>query len=334
MSIFDSQGLKKTAASRLSNTAYDPRLLALLHTGVSLGATLLVSVISYILQQKIGTTGGLSGIGLRSILSTAQSFLHLVLTLLIPFWEIGFIYAAIRLARGAAATPIDLTAGFRRFGPVLRLKLLQTLLYGALAIPCSYVSAMIFSMTPLSADFQALILPILEQAMTTGQVAELDAATIEAVLQTMLPLIPIFIAIFLAVLLPLMYRLRMAEYVIMDDAPCGALHALIASWRMTRGHAFALFRLDLSFWWFYALQALALVLAYGDQLLLLAKISLPIAADGIYFLFYGLYMIAELALYWRFGSYLHATYGTAYEVLRQQPSTAGQTPFPSDPEQN
>lgn len=330
MNIFDRRGLKETASSRLSQAAYDPRQLVLIHTGVSLGSALLVAVVSYILEQKIAATGGLSGIGLRSILTTGQSFLQLVLMLLTPFWSIGIVYAAIRLARGQAVMPKDLTAGFRRFGPVLRLKFLQLFLYSLLAMPCMYVSAGIFSITPLSKDFQDMILPIWEQAAATGQMAQLDTATMDAILQTMLPLLPISILVYLALFLPVMYRLRMAEYVIMDDAPCGALPALIASWKMTKGRALALLKLDLSFWWFYGLQVLAIGLAYCDQLLPLLGISLPIPADGAYFLFYGLYVVAELALFWGFGSHLHTTYGVAYEALRQH---SQQFPFPGQPEQ-
>lgn len=332
MNIFDRKGLKEAAASRLSRACYDPRLLALIHTGAASAAALLVAAVCYILEQKIGATGGLSGIGLRSVLSTAQSFLQLFLTLLTPFWEIGIVFAAISLARGRAARPDCLTAGFRRFGPVFRLKLLMLFLGSLLAMPCMYVSAMIFSMTPLSADFQAMLLPLLEEAAATGQLSGLDSAAMDTMLQAMQPVIPIFIVIFLGVLLPLLYRVRLAEYVIMDDAPCGALPALIASWRMTRGKAMALLRLDLSFWWFYGLQALTLVLAYGDQLLPLLGISLPISQGGAYFLFYGLYAIAELTLYWRFGSYLHTTYALAYDTLRYQMPAPVQLPFPTDPE--
>ena len=333
MNDFNSQSLKKTAASRLSDATYDPRRLAAIHIGVSLGATLLIATVSFILEQKIGTTGGLSGIGLRSVLTTAQSFLQLVLTLLAPFWEIGIVFAAIRLVRGLPARPDSLTAGFRRFGPVLRLKLLQMLLYGALAMLCMYLSAAIFTMTPLSADFQALMLPFLENAMRTGETAALDAQMMDAIMQTMLPLFPIFIVVFLAALLPLMYRLRMAEYILMDDVPCGAMAAMVASWRMTRKRATVLLRLDLSFWWFYALQALTLVLAYGDQLLPLLGVPLPIGQSAAYFLFYGLYVAGELALFWRFGSYLHTSYAAAYEALRYQMPAPTYNPYPGQPEQ-
>lgn len=332
MNILNSQSLKETAASRLSRACCNPRLLTLIHTGVSLAAALLVAAVSFILEQKIGTTGGLSGIGLRSALTTAQSFLQLLLTVLTPFWEIGIVFAAIGLARQRAVRPESLTAGFRRFGPVLRLKLLLLFLCSLLAMPCMYVSAMIFSMTPLSADFQAMMLPILEQAAAAGQISQLDPAATEGMLEAIQPMIPIFIVVFLGVLLPLMYRLRLAEYIIMDDASCRALPALIASWQMTRGQAMALLRLDLSFWWFYLLQALTLALAYGDRLLSLLGVSLPISDGGVYFLFYGLYALAELALYWRFGSFLYTTYALAYDTLRCQMPAPVQNSFPTDPE--
>ena len=318
MNILDRKGLRQAATSRLLDAGYDPRRLMVIHTGVSLGAALLVAVVSYILQQKIATTGGLSGIGLRSVLSTAQSFLQLLMIVLAPFWEIGMIYAAIRLARGQFAKPEDLTEGFRRFGSVLRLKLLQLFLYSSLAMPCLYVSLGIFGATPLSADFQALMMPVLEQAMEKGQQIPMDAAGIEEMTQTMLPLIPIFLAVYLAVLLPLVYRLRMAEYMIMDGTR-SALGAMVASWRMTRKKAGALLRLDLSFWKFYVLLGLVSVLAYGDKLLEALGVNLPMSEDGAYFLFYAVYILGTLAVYWCFGAHLHTTYALAYEELCTPP---------------
>ncbi len=318
MNLSDRKGLKKIADSRLSEASYNPHRLMLLHTGASLGASLLIAIVSYILQQKIAATGGLSGIGLRSILTTAQSFLQLVLILLAPFWEIGFIYAAIRLARGQTASPEDLISGFRQFGPVLRLKLLQLFLYSSLAMPCMYVSLGIFGATPLSADFQALMMPALEQAMEMGQQIPVDAAAMEEMARTMIPLIPIFLIVYLAVLLPLFYRLRMAEYMIMDGNK-SALRAMVESWRMTRKKAGALLHLDLSFWQFYVLLGLISVLAYGDKLLEALGVALPISEDGAYFLFYAIYILGTLAIYWCFGARLHTTYALAYETLCTPP---------------
>lgn len=319
MNIYDRKGLKEAAASRLSDAAYDPRKLTLIHTAVASGAALLVAAITYILEQRIAATGGLSGIGLRSVLTTAQSILQFALTFLSLFWGSGIIFAAIGMARSRTVGPADLTAGFRRFGPVLRLKLLQLFLLGAIAMPCLYVSIGIFSMTPLATDYVEVLTPIMEQALVSEQpMLEMDTATTEALAQAMLPLIPIFILVFLAALLPLLYRVRFAEHVLMDDEPCGAMAAMVKSWKLTRGHAFGLFRLDLSFWWFYVLQGLISLLAYGDALLPRLGISLPMSADSAYFLFYLLYAAAELLLFWRFAAYLHTTFAVAYDTLRVQ----------------
>lgn len=329
MNIRDRKGLKQAAASRLSEASYDPRLLILIHTGVSLGVTLLITVINYILQQGIGSTGGLSGIGLRSYLTTAQSALQLAGTLLLPFWEIGMVYAAMQLARSQPVHPRDLTAGFRRFGPVLRLMLLRTAVFFAVAFLCINLSTGIFMMTPLSEPLYDILLPLAETASGENAASlTVDTATMEALTQAILPVIPIFLVLFLLLAAPLLYRLRMADYLIMEQKKTGALDAVVTSFRMTQGRAFSLFRLDLSFWWFYALQALALMLSYGDSILTALGISLPISADAAYFLFYAVYLGATLALYWRFGSYLQTTYAVAYDTLRYQAAMPTPKPAP------
>lgn len=315
MTIHDRKDLKQTAASRLSEAGFDPRLLILIHTGVSVGATLLVSVINYILQQQINGTGGLSGIGLRSILATAQSALQLACVVLLPFWEIGMLYAAMGIARKRSAEPADLTAGFRRFGPVLRLNLLRSAVIFAVIMLCVNVGTSIFMMTPLSAPLYNILLPILESSSNTPAI---DETTLTALFQAMLPLIPVLLCLFLLLVAPVLYRLRMADYLIMEDKKTGAVEALLTSWRMTKGRAFALFRLDLSFWWFYALQTAAVLLAYGDVISGALGISLPISSDLAALVCYLLYGAAMLALNWRFGSYLQTTYAVAYDTLRYQ----------------
>lgn len=317
MTIRDRKDLKQTAASRLSEARFDPRLLILIHTGVSVGATLLVSVINYILQQQINSTGGLSGIGLRSILATAQSALQLACTVLLPFWEIGMLYAAMGIARKQPVYPGDLTAGFRRFGPVLRLNLLRSAVIFAVSMLCVNIGTSIFFMTPLSFPAYEILLPILEAASNNATPA-VDETTLTALIHMMLPLIPILLGLFLLLVAPVLYRLRMADYLIMEDGKTGALEAMLTSWHMTKGRAFALFRLDLSFWWFYALQAAAMLLAYGDAIAEALGIALPISADLAALVCYLLYGAVMLALNWRFGSYLQTTYAVTYDTLRYQ----------------
>lgn len=315
MNIRDRKFLKQTAASRLSEASFNPRLLILIHTGVSVGAALLVTIITYILQQQINGTGGLSGIGLRSILATAQSALQLACMALLPFWEMGMLYAAMGIARKKPVGPADLPAGFRRFGPVLRLMLLRAVLIFAIVMIAINVGTGIFVATPLSNQMIGILQPLLEGASAP---VSIDQATMTALIYSALVLLPILLALFLLLYVPLFYRLRMAEYLIMEDQKTGALAALTTSWAMTRGRAMALFRLDLSFWWFYVLQAGAVLLSYGDVIAGKLGITLPISSDLAVVVFYLLYGAAMLALFWRYGSYVQTTYAVAYDTLRYQ----------------
>ena len=113
MNIRDRKGLKQTASTRLCESSYDPRLLALLYISVSVGVSLVLAIVTYILQEQIGGTGGLAGIGTRSVLVTVQAVLQLASTLLIPFWDMGLIYTSVQLARGKAAYPVAAHLGFR-----------------------------------------------------------------------------------------------------------------------------------------------------------------------------------------------------------------------------
>ncbi len=330
MSIQDRRELKETAAFRLQQAQNDPRRLVALHTLVGVGAAFLASVIVYLLQMRIGQTGGLSGIGTRSALETVKTVVQNAITLLLPFWQVSLVFLTIRFARTQEAKSADMLEGFRRFGPVLRLRLLQILIYSIIVMPCIYVSAGIFSVTPLSDDFVAILMPIWEQAASQPNL-EIDPVVAEALVVAMLPLIPILLVVLLLAVGPVFYRLRLADYVIMDEPKSGALAALIKSWMLTRGNGFVLFQLDLSFWWFFLLQVLAAMLAYVPEFLAAIGIVLPISNDGAYFLFYGLYIAAQCALFWAYGGYVHTTFAVAYETLREnvqnQFPNPGNTPW-------
>ncbi len=317
MGIRDRKSLKQEALSRLALVPGDPRKSVLIHTAVSFGIVLVVALINYLLQLKIDTTSGLGGIGLRSLLTTGQSLLQLLQMFLLPFWQIGILYAALRFARSEPVTFRELSAGFYRFGPVLRLKLGQGVLLALAVMPAVFISSSIFLMTPLSKDYMELMTPIIEQAMLTGQMIEPDVATMEAMTQSIMPMMFIVLVVFALIVLPFVYRLRLAEYVIMEGKTRSGLFAMLASWQMTKGEGFSLFRLDLSFWWFHALVALSVVVSYGGQILSALNVALPISADVVSLLFYVGYMLVQLLVYWRFGGYYYTTYATAYEKLSE-----------------
>ena len=309
--MIDVKSLKKAADRSLRAAAYPPNRLFGLHIGISLLVSALLTVCTYVLEQNIAGTGGLSGIHLRSILTTAQSALELIGNLALPFWEIGLLAAAIALARNQSATPRTLTEGFRRLGPALGLRLLQALIYTALAIACTYVSVGIFLLTPLSGDFTEALLPLMETMDPTA----ISDALLEQLGGQLMPVFYVLIPLYLLALIPISCRLRFAGYSIMDQPRTGALAALVKSWKMTKGNVLQLLRLDISFWLFYLLDGGCLLLCYLDVILEFFGIGLPFSTDSAFFLMFAGYVLCRFALYALYNAKVKTTYALAYDAL-------------------
>ena len=319
MDILHPRTLKKQAADRLGEQSYSPRRLALIHTAAASVLLLAVSIINYMLSQKVGTTSGLSGLGLRSILQTAQVVLQYASGILIPFWQMGFIFAAISMARTTPAEPRSLLEGFRRFGPVLRLMLLRGLIYGLLCIPCAYISSIIFTFTPFSQKAMDVFIPLMESGMDMVQMqsAVLELPT-EDLTALFLPVLVIFCLVYGITLLFFFYRFRLSDYIIMDKPGTGARAALKISGHLSRKKRLALLRLDLSFWWYYVLEFLTLLVCNADGILSYLNVELPIGSAAAYLLTYALGLAAQILLFTFAGSKLHTTWAVAYDTLAAQ----------------
>lgn len=316
MNIRDLGTLRQTVGERLGRASYDPRKLVLLHAAVSLGVTLLIALLDLFLSQQIDGTGGLAGMQTRTILETVRSALQFGGSIALPFWEVGIIYAAICLARGQEARPNELLSGFRRFGPVLRLLLVQGMLYFAVAMVCANISSFIFMLTPLAQPLVEAMTPMLEDASILNSQMVMDEATAEVIMANSGPLLAIFCLLFLVAVVPLMLRFRLSEYLIMDGDP-GAMHAMLTSWKLTKGNVFALLKVDLSFWWFYVLQLLCGVVGYANLLLPAVGVDLPLSDEAAYVVFFLAQILLQLALYWWAGSRVYTTYALAYDTLLQ-----------------
>jgi uncharacterized membrane protein len=310
MDIRDRRGLQSAARSSLNAASFSPKYIIALHAGLIALLSAVLLLLDFLLEQQIGNTGGLSAIGRRSMLETAQSFLRMIQSVALPFWSMGYLFATLQWAKKSPVQPMTLLEGFRRFGAVLRLELLQILLYSLIAVLCSYAAAILFFMTPWAKPFMDTIMPQLTEAA--------DAQAIQAILlsagnSVLIPIFVIFGVIFAAISIPIFYRFRMAAYVLMDTPGTGAFAALRSSVRLMRGNCLALVRLDLHFWWFYLLDILVSALCYGDLILSGLGIPLPVSAEVGYFLFVLLSLGAQLALYiWKrnddFVTYAHAYY--------------------------
>lgn len=314
MAFRDRQNLKAAAQQRLDAAAFDPRKLMLVYVGVSSAVMLLVTAMNFILDQQIAGTGGLGGIGTRAMLETAIQALQLGASLVMPFWTMGYLACVLKIVRGQRFSLPDLLTGFRNFGPALRLTLLYSVYFFALAFLCFYPSVLLYSMTPLAEP----LMDILEPLALSGTELVLDEATLAAATEAMMPMVAVYIVVFLAVAAPYFYRYRLAWYCLLDDPQAGALAALRCSTLLMRGKRMDLFKLDASFWWFYVLDGLALALCYGDVILGMMGISLPISADVSYFLFYVLYLAAQLGLYVWARNRVECTYAAGYDAILEE----------------
>ena len=319
---------KNRARETLSDAACDTQKLTLLHTGAALAVSFVLTLLHLLLSRQIDTTGGLSGIGTRSVLELLQSVLSLGSTIALPFWELGFLFAVIGFARQEAVAPRDFLTGFRRFGPAVRLFILQFFMYLAIAFALMNLASMLFMATPGFSKTADLLMPMMEQ-YSTGEMPDMDPETAMLLLKATAPMYIIWGVLFAVIGIPLAYRFRMAHFALMDGAP-GALAAMGLSSRMMRGNRFSLFKLDLSFWWYYAAQAALMVLAYGDLLLAAMGVELPIDGTVLYLIFYIAYLLLNLALAWLCKARVQTTYAHCYLRLKEaapEPKQI-QSPFP------
>lgn len=302
--------LKTTAAQRLAAASYSPRKLALLHGGVAVALSLVTTLVNLLLTRQMDGTGGLSGIGTRTALSFLQTILMLVTSLALPFWELGFYRAALNLSRREPAEPATLLSGFRRFGAVLRLILLRSGIVLGITFACLQVATILFMLSPWSLE----AMEVAEQLLAAGA-ATPDEAIMEQMLGAIYPVYILFAVLVFALVIPILYRFRLSDFAVMDDAP-GALRALGLSSYWMHGKRLWLFRLDLSFWWYYGLQTLATFLAYSD--LLLPALGIQLDKDTALLLSGALSAAVQLVTAWRFAPLVQTTYACAYDALRAE----------------
>lgn len=308
----DIPALKNEADQVLRRASYPPRRLVLIHTGIAMGVSLLLAVIRYILDHNVSGTGGLSGLDAQAALATAQVVLQLAGIVLMPFWQAGLLFAMVGCVRDRQIEPRNLTEGFYRFAPILTSSLFMGLQYAFRGIVSVYLSSMLVSVTPFAA-------PLYELASMLEKDPNLNIATVQVDGMATLyaAMMVIFVLVFAALALPVFYRYRMVNYIIMDDQKVGGLKAMLLSRMMMHRRRVKLLKLDLSFWWFYGLEILLSVISLGSVLLPLIGVRLPIAEDAAYWIFQLLCIAGQLGLYYWARPKLEASYALCYEQFRQ-----------------
>ena len=314
----------KDHASFALRRARDPKKLILAFAGMQVLILTLVTLGSSWLSDQIADTGGLSNFGIRSILSTAQSILPIAQTVLLLGLQFGYLAGILRLSRGQYADHTDLKVGYRRLGAVLRMYLIQGLRFLSLGIITFYLSIQLFMLTPWADPLVNILQPLVESAGSgSALLAAIDPATLEQLYQGLIPMYILFAVAYSLIAIPMFYRFRFAPYILLDDAKCSARMALYKSTMMLKGNKFRLFKLDLSYWWYYLLLTLTAVISYGDIILAMCGVALPFNDTIAFYLFYLLYLAALFAVYYFFRNPVEIAYAKAYDALVEKPQEDG-----------
>lgn len=308
MDMPNSRSLKQAAEDSLAQAKCNPKKLAVLHIAVVLLVSLVTLVLDFVLEAQVGAAGGLGGLGTRSVLKTAQQVLQMAQILLLPFWQIGWLYVTVKLARGKKTTTADFAQGFRHFFPFLRLMLLKMLIFAGIILLAVYVGSFAIAMSPLSSSAIYTMMNATDlEAAYPAIMAEMERIAI--------PMLLICGGLALAFVLPFFYRFRLAEYYLLDQPGLGARTALRGSRRMMRGNAWKLFRLDLSFWWFWLLEMAVTAVGFADIILPAMGVSLPWPEKVSYFGSFVLCGLCQMLLYYLCRAKVDVTYAQVYESL-------------------
>ena len=323
MDICNTSEIKAAALRRLTDAGQAKRIAAI-YAGVTLGLSALVTILGLVLEAMMSGATGLGGMGRRTILSSVQSMLPWVVGLITMCVELGYQAAMLRVARGQYASPQTLRLGFDRFWVLLRCILLEGVILFAIAFGGIYIATMLFMLTPFSGRVMEVLSPVLENVTLLSPEMVLDEALYDQLMQAMIPAFVMCAIVVAAAAIPVLYRLRMARFVIIDKPGIGALAALRESRKMMKGNCLRLAKLDISLWPYYIGCVFASLLCYGDVLLPMMGVRFPWSDTVSYYLFFALYLAVQFAVYYFLRNQAEVAYSIAYDSIRpKEPKTEG-----------
>lgn len=299
--------------------------IALYYAALICAVNLLVLAADLLINNMTPQTGGLATMGTRSFFSALSGILPVVSSVLSMCLGFGYLGGMVRISRGQYASVNCLRTGFERFWPLLRLTVLKALILMGLSVGACYLATTLFTLSPFSDSMLELLTPLVSggSLLNEGTVPTLDAATASAVYASAIPLFVILAIVFAAFVVPLLYRLRMADYVLYDHPETGALYAIRESKKIMRNNRFKLFRLDVSFWWYYLATGASAFLVYGDLLLPLIGIRLPLSGMVSSIVFYLLSVAADLAVVYFLRSKTEVAYAMMYNDCKPKEENTG-----------
>ena len=322
MNLRNTREIKDFASRRLEESPAQKRIVTI-YISLALGLTFLVTLLNYVLGQQMDHFGGLSNLGKRTMLSSMQSMLPLAQSLLLMCLDVGYVAAMLRIARGMYASPQTLRLGFDRFWVLLRCSIFKGLIFTGVGFVSIYAGVLIFMLTPLAESAVELMLPLVSQMSVLDSGMVIDDATYAQLMQAMLPCF-VFGGVFLLILGgPIFYSFRMVNYVIIDKPAMGALMALRESKKMMRGHRLQLLKLDVSLWRYHLASVAAMTVCYGDVLLPMLGVELPVSETVAFFGFYVLYMAASFGVHYFLRNRTEVAYALAYDAVKPEEKPSG-----------
>lgn len=322
MAILNPSALRTRGAAAAERYRSEGRNLVLIYCGVTALLSFCANGLYLYLDSHIGGTGGLSGLGMRSVLQTVQEVLSYINMFFGPFWSAGFLYAVITMVRGRTPGTGNLMEGFRRFGWVLGQFMFQVMVMMLLIIAAANLASVIFSFTPFAADFAEAMAPLLNDPAILAADGTLDLTKIpvDALLSAALPLLILTGLILAPLFIWLSYGFRMSVYLVLEQH-IGGMRACMESMRLMKGHKWQLFRMDLSFWWYHGLGLLIALVGYTDTILGDLGIPLPMDPTVMYFLCLGAYVVLQTGLFLWKKCPVDAAYVLAYDaIIRSDPA--------------
>jgi uncharacterized membrane protein len=260
--------------------------------------SLVANVLNLFLNNQIEGTGGLAGLGARSVLQTVQQILTFTYSFFSPFWHAGFLVAVIRNARQEQIDHTCLFSGFRRFRRILGHTLSQIAITFLLAIAVTQVASNLFVLTPFAEPILELLTPLVENGamLDSSGMINLDTLPVDELIHAAIPMLILWALIYLVAYVFLSYCFRMSLYLLLQGAEIGVIASLVQSWKQMRGHKLEILRLDLRYWWYYLLGILITVVCYLDMILPMLGVVFPFDPTIAYFLTLLLYGLLTIAL--------------------------------------
>lgn len=318
MSIPSAKYLKVKAANRLK-TGKEPQKVVLIYAAILAAAALAGKLAGYLLDGQISQAVGLQGMNTRAVLSTATVVVTIAQLLLVEGLALGYCAAMLRIARGQYASGSTLKAGLERLWLLVRTRLLEGVILTAMSFALCMVVVNIYMLTPFSNRLVLSMMPLVEAG-------ELTTEAMLSLWSTAYPVLLPVTVLYVVSLIPLLWYFsavyRLVDYLLIEKPQLGALGALQESRRRMRGSKRMLLRVDLSFWWYYLLQAATKVLYTG---LILAALGVTLSVSPTVFLVAALviYLAADFAVRYFFSNRVAVTYALFYDSLCPKEAETG-----------